>query len=247
MYRGKRVAVVVPAYNEERFIGRVLEGIPEYVDRVYVVDDASTDRTAQIARGIAGQNGRIEVISLETNTGVGGAIITGYRRALEEDIDITAVMAGDDQMDPAYLPALLDPVVEGRADYAKGDRMSFANHCKDMPKFRRLGSVVLTSMTRIASGYWNISDSQNGYTAIRTRVLLGIPIKRICTGFAYENDILIQLINIGAILVNVPHPAIYVGQNSNIRYPNFIIQTCWVLFSRWLRRLYIDYRSRLLV
>jgi len=244
MYKGQRVAVVIPAYNEERFIGKVLEGIPEYVDRVYVIDDASTDNTAEIARAVASQNGRTEVITLETNTGVGGAIVTGYRRGLVEDMEIMAVMAGDDQMDPAYLPALLDPLVEGRADYTKGNRMSCPDHYKEMPKFRRVGTLLLTMLTRIASGYWYINDSQNGYTAINSNVLLRIPISRINKGFAFENDILVHLNTIMAITLEVPHPAIYSGQNSKIRYPKFIVKTSWILLTKWLWRLWNKYITR---
>jgi len=241
MYKGKRVAVVVPAYNEERFIADVIKGIPEYVDRIYVVNDASTDNTAQIAEGLAKNNPRVTVKTLEKNTGVGGAITAGHRLALEENMDAVAIMAGDNQMLPEYLPAFLEPVINGVADYAKGNRMSCKQHYYGMPRFRRFGTNLLTFLTRISSGYWHINDPQNGYTVINNSALSKIPLNRVYKGYAFENDMLVRLNIIGARVVDVPHPAIYNGQNSKINYPSFIIKTSWMLLTSWVWRLWVKY------
>jgi glycosyltransferase involved in cell wall biosynthesis len=244
LYKGKTIAVVVPAYNEEDFIADVIRGIPEFVDRVYVVNDASTDNTAKIAQSFVSRNDKIKLINHQENGGVGAAITSGHLEALEKTIDIVTVMAGDNQMPPEYMPALLDPIVEGEADYAKGDRMSHSQHRKEMPKFRRLGTFLLTILTRISSGYWHIKDPQNGYTAISGKALSKIPLNRVYKGFAFENDMLIRLNLINARVVDVPHPAVYRGQVSKINYPKFIILTSWMLLTSWLWRIWKKYITR---
>ncbi|CAN5193283.1 hypothetical protein BH09ACT13_BH09ACT13_08170 [soil metagenome] len=164
MLDGKRVAVVVPAYDEERLVVETLRGIPELVDRIYVVDDASSDGTGERAREIG--DPRIEVIRHDGNRGVGAAIATGYRRALEEGIDVTCVMAADNQMDPSELHELVEPVARGEVDYAKANRLVTGEAWKVIPRTRYLGNAVLSLLTKIASGYWHVADSQAGYTAI---------------------------------------------------------------------------------
>jgi len=167
MYREKSVCVVVPAYNEETMIGRVLDGIPAYVDQVVVVDDASTDGTSEIVNNCQSQMGRRLVhLTHDANQGVGGAIVTGYKWARDHEIDVTVVMAGDGQMDPDDIPALLDPVVADDADYMKGNRLFTGEAWHKIPRIRYLGNAVLSLLTKIASGYWHVADSQTGYTAI---------------------------------------------------------------------------------
>ena len=244
MYKGKTIAVVVPAYNEEDFIADVILGIPEYVDRVYVVNDASTDKTAQIAQSFALRNDKIKLINHQKNGGVGAAITSGHMKALEKTIDIVAVMAGDNQMPPEFMPALLDPIVEGEADYAKGDRMSDSQHRAEMPIFRRFGTFLLTILTRVSSGYWHIKDPQNGYTAINKEALSKIPLNEVYEGFAFENDMLIRLNLIDARVVDVPHPAIYGEELSKINYPKFIISTSWMLLKSWIWRIWKKYIKR---
>jgi len=241
MYKGKRVAVVVPAYNEQAFIAQAVETIPDFVDRIYAVNDASTDRTLEIISSIASQNGKITVVNRETRGGVGAAILSGHKRALLDNIDVMAVMAGDGQMDPSILHKILDAVVEGKADYAKGDRLSIPQHKKPMSAWRTLGNFLLTHLTRIASGYWHISDPQDGYTAISAETLRKLDRDRICEGFAFENDILVKLNMLGARVVDVPHPAIYRGQPSKIKYPRFIVLTSWLLLRRFIWRTWVKH------
>src|SRR5688572_26973640 len=164
MVDGKRVGVVVPAHDEERLIATTLAGIPGFVDRILVVDDASTDGTAERAR--AAGDPRVRIVSRESNGGVGAAIVTGYRAALEEGIDVVCVMAGDNQMDPADLLTLVEPVARGEVDYAKANRLVSGEAWELIPRTRYLGNAILSLLTKIASGYWHVADSQTGYTAI---------------------------------------------------------------------------------
>ena len=166
MFEGKSVAVVVPAYDEEVLLPQTLAGIPDFVDRVYVVDDASRDATAERASAAAAADPRIEVVVHERNRGVGAAIVSGYERAIADRIDVTSVMAADNQMDPADLEALVAPVARGEVDYAKANRLFTGQAWQLIPKHRDLGNAVLSLLTKIASGYWHVADSQAGYTAL---------------------------------------------------------------------------------
>lgn len=206
MYRGKRIAVVVPAHNENRRVAGVVATVPEFVDRVIVVDDGSTDGTA--ARVGETGAGRAEVLTHRRNGGVGAAIVTGYRRALETGADVVAVMAGDGQMDPVDLPSLLDPLVEGRADYAKGDRLSHPDVLRVMPPVRLVGNVVLTRATRLATGL-PIADSQCGYTAATRAALLRLDIGGLYPRYGFPNDLLIKAAARGLRVVDVRVRPIY--------------------------------------
>ena len=186
MYQGYKLAVVVPAFNEENLIAETLKNMPAEADRIYVVDDASTDTTREIVRTIEDQ--RIKLLCNNRNLGVGGAIVTGYQQALDEDMEIIMVMAGDNQMDRQYLPSLLAPVLSGEADYAKGNRLSRQDYRKGMSTWRFLGNWMLTILTKIASGYWRIADPQNGYTAITREALEKIDLDNIYPRYGYCGD-----------------------------------------------------------
>ena len=207
MYHGLRLAVVVPAYNEADRIAATLAGIPDYVDLVIVVDDASADATAERA----GSSGRpnLHVLRHPHNCGVGAAISSGYRLALQRGCDVAVVMAGDGQMDPADLPALLQPIVAGEADYSKGNRFAHAEILRAMPRLRLLGNVVLSLLSRAASGYWQIFDSQCGYTAVTQRALRAIDLDRLYPRYGYPNDLLTRLSVAGLRVVDVPVRPIY--------------------------------------
>ncbi|ABE52895.1 glycosyltransferase family 2 protein [Methanococcoides burtonii] len=174
-----RIGVVVPAYNEEKLIKNTVEGIPQYVDRIYVINDASTDNTAKVIETL--NDPRVVVITHETNKGVGAALINGYKKALRENMDVVAVMAGDDQMNPDQLYKLIIPIIEGRADYTKGNRLMDIEYHIGMSKWRKVGNAVLTILTKIGSGYWHIMDPQNGYTAISKDALIGIGLDDVYT------------------------------------------------------------------
>jgi len=244
MYRGQRVGVVVPAYNEEVLIGETLKGIPDFVDRVYVVDDGSKDGTARVVREFMERDPRITLIRHEQNQGVGKSIIDGYKAALAEGVDVVAVMAGDNQMDPAYLPDLLDPIVEGKADYTKGNRLNGPEYVRNMPKLRFLGNILFTLLTKISSGYWHVMDTQNGYTAISRRALEGIPLDRVYTGYGYPNDILVQLNVHGFRVRDVLIPARYGREKSKIRYGRYTARLLWIIFNGFIWRIKEKYLRR---
>jgi glycosyltransferase involved in cell wall biosynthesis len=243
MLEGKRVAVVVPAFDEERLIGTTLSGLPEFVDRVYVVDDASGDGTADQAR--ASGDPRVEVISHERNQGVGAAILTGYRRALEEEIDVTCVMAGDNQMDPADLEAIARPVAHGEVDYAKANRLFTGRAWELIPRTRYLGNAVLSLLTKIASGYWHVADSQSGYTAIGRPTLELLDLDRIYPRYGFPNDLLVHLNVINARVRDVPSRPVYgVGETSGIRLRRVIPAISWLLTKAFFWRMREKYVIR---
>lgn len=215
MYRDLRVAVVVPAHNEQRLIGKVISTMPGLVDHILVVDDASTDDTASAAEAVV--DPRLEVITLPENQGVGGAILTGHARALDLGADVSVVMAGDAQMDPAFLPSLLDPIADGHAGFTKANRFFGPGSFAGMPRHRIVGNIVLSFLTKAASGYWNLFDPQNGYTAIHRSALERLQLERIARRYEFENDLLIKL-NIARVPArDVPVPAVYGDEVSGMR------------------------------
>ena len=219
MYLNKTIAVVVPAYNEEKLIGRVIETMPALVDRIIVVDDCSRDSTAAIVEQYREHDPeRIVLVRHALNEGVGGAIASGYIWARDHDVDIAVVMAGDAQMDPADLPALLEPVASGAVDYAKGNRLFTGEAWQLIPRTRYLGNSALSLMTKIASGYWHVADSQTGYTAINRRALATIDWTRTWKRYGQPNDLLVRL-NIYSFKVrDVPVKPVYnIGETSGIR------------------------------
>ena len=243
MLEGKRVAVVVPAFDEERLIGTTLSGIPDFVDRVLVIDDASRDGTAERAR--ASGDPRVEVVSHERNQGVGAAILTGYRRALEEGIDVTCVMAGDNQMDPADLEAIAGPVARGEVDYAKANRLFTGRAWELMPHTRYLGNAVLSLLTKIASGYWHVADSQSGYTAIGRSTLELLDLDRVYARYGFPNDMLVHLNVVNARVRDVPSRPIYgVGETSDIRLRRVIPAISWLLTKAFFWRMREKYVIR---
>lgn len=301
MYRDHRIGVVVPAYNEEGLIGDVIQTMPDYVDRVYVVDDSSTDGTwAEVkaaahedratlnqrelyadigsgtyagtsetrktpnAAGSKGNNdpeqktdggeqfleqravvhpsiGRVLPIQHHENRGAGGAIKTGYLAALVEEVDIAVTIDGDGQMDPDQMPRLLDPIVDDKADYAKGNRLLFRKRRSQMPRFRFFGNMVLSFLTKIASGYWKTMDPQNGYTAISRHALQSIRIESVYEYYGYCNDLLVKANVHGLRVADVAIPAIYGEEESKIKYRTYIPKVSWMLLKNFLWRLKVKY------
>lgn len=241
MYKEKTIAVVVPAYREELLICPTLHSIPPYVDRVYAVDDGSPDQTGNMIDNCAKTDPRIIPIHHVQNKGVGGAIISGYKQALADGIDIVAVMAGDNQMDPTFLPELLNPIVVGRVDYTVGNRLINPEFRKGMSKWRFVGNSTLTLLTKIASGYWQLMDPQNGYTAISRRALETISLDAIYPRYGYCNDLLVWLNTFGFRVRNVPHPARYGLERSKIKYSTYIVRLSMLLLNAFFWRLKMKY------
>lgn len=286
MYREHSVGVVIPAYNEEGFVGRVIDEMPEYVDRMYVVDDYSTDGTwgeileaaqhdrqhterfeplvgdsfdqvgaddgtsepatdgGQVLLDRATQEetiGRVVPIKHDENRGAGGAVKTGYLAALADEMDITVTVDGDGQMDLTQMPKLLDPIVYGDADYAKGNRLLYRDYRTDMPKFRFIGNSILTFLTKISSGYWKTMDPQNGYTAISQYALENVAIETMHEYYGYCNHLLVKLNAKGMRIADVAIPAVYGDEESAISYPSYIWKVSGMLLESFMWRLKVKY------
>ena len=242
MYQDKKVAVVVPAYNEEKLIRNTIQTIPQFVDKIIVIDDASMDNTPAILEDLASQDDKVIIIQHDINEGVGGAIITGYKKAIELEIDVTAVMAGDGQMDPKDLKDIIAPVVRGEADYSKGNRLFRGDAWKMIPHYRYLGNSFLSLLTKIASGYWHIADSQSGYTAISLAVLSRINLDHVYKRYGMPNDLLIKLNQYDFRVRDVHIKPIYnIGERSGIRLTKVIPIITWLLFKGFWRRLFFKY------
>ncbi len=233
------IGVVVPAYNEEKLITATVDSIPDYVNRIYIINDCSTDNTAKVIEAL--NDPRIFLITHEVNKGVGAAIVNGYKQALKENMDITAVMAGDNQMNPAQLPNLLLPIIEGKADYTKGNRLISAEFRGGMSGWRLFGNAMLTFITKIASGYWHIMDPQNGYTAISKRALMNIEIDTLYTYYGYCNDLLVKLNTFGFKTLDVVMPSRYGEEKSTIKYSNYMGKVSMMLFRKFIGRLKMKY------
>jgi glycosyltransferase involved in cell wall biosynthesis len=294
MYQGDRIAVVVPAYNEAGLIGEVLDDIPEFVDRTYVVDDASTDGTweeimrrvpdtatgrqrvtvapdaqvqitdggsetgdgtvqdadggsntgdgdVQVTDGGVHVDRRLVPIRHETNRGRGAAVKTGYRRALAGGIDAIAVMDGDGQMDPGILERFVEPVVTGRADYAKGNRLLSRDHRAGMSRWRQFGNDLLSYLTKVSSGYWRMMDPQNGYTVIAAGTLRSLELDDLYDGYGFLNDMLVRLNVADARIVDVAMQSRYGDEESGIRYSSFVPRLSVLLLRDFLWRLRTKY------
>jgi glycosyltransferase involved in cell wall biosynthesis len=238
---GKQVAVVVPARDEEGLLPKTLAGIPDFVDRVYVVDDGSEDGTAAAAEG----GSRVALIRHEQSGGVGAAIVTGYKRALEDGVDVVAVMAADNQMDPADLDTLAGAVARGEVDYAKANRLFTGQAWELIPRTRYLGNAVLSMLTKIASGYWHVADSQSGYTAVGRDTLALLDLDRIYRRYGFPNDMLVHLNVVNARVRDFPSRPIYgVGERSGIRYRSVVPRISWLLLKGFLWRLREKYVIR---
>ena len=244
MYQNKTIAVVVPAHNESKMIHLVVEGMPDFVDRIVIVDDKSTDNTVEVIKKLEVDHPRIHLIEHKDNQGVGGAIRTGYIWARDNDIDATAVMAGDNQMHPDDLPALLQPIVDDTADYTKGNRLITGEAWKKIPRIRYLGNAALSFLTKIVSGYWHIADSQSGYTVINSRSLNRIPLEEIYPRYGVPNDILVTL-NIHSLRVkDVPIQPIYASEVSELKIHKVIFSISWLMLKLFFKRMFHKYIIR---
>lgn len=239
MYKGRMIAAVVPAHNEAAHIRDVITGLPGIVDHIVIVDDKSSDDTAVLAE--TSGDPRVHVIRHEHNTGVGGAIISGHKRALELGADIDVIFAGDDQMDPAYLEALLDPIVDEGYGFTKANRFYSSTSYQGMPAYRVFGNVLLSFANKAASGYWNLFDPQNGYTATSAEVLRRLDLDAISQGYEFENDFLLNLNILGVPARDIPIPARYGSEVSGIKLRKVIPAIGGMLFAGFFRRVFLKY------
>ena len=245
MLHGKTIAAVIPAHDEESQIARVIEGLPECVDRAYVIDDDSRDGTAEVVTSCAERDGRVVLINHNRNRGVGAAIVSGYKRVLTDGIDVAVVLGGDAQMDPEDLPRIAGPVAEGRADYVKNNRLFTGNAWKIIPHHRYIGNSVLSMLTKIVSGYWHVVDSQAGYTAISREALELLDLDGLYPSYGFPNDMLVKLNVYDMKVLDIPTKPVYdVGEQSGIRLYRVIPTISWLLFRRFFWRLKEKYIIR---
>jgi len=258
--------MVVPAYNEEQFVTEVIETIPEFVDRIFVVDDCSTDGTwseimstvdamttltasSEQQTPIADGSGptrppfehSIIPVRHERNRGRGAAVKTGYRMALRDNVDVVAVMDADAQMDPDNLERIVAPIVDGDADYAKGNRLVDSSHIEQMSRFRLFGNLLLTGLTRIATGLWDLYDPQNGYTAISRGALESLSLSDLYDRYGFLNDLLIRLAVRDMCIAEVPMQALYGDESSGIQYYSFVPKLSVLLLRGFCWRLWMTY------
>jgi glycosyltransferase involved in cell wall biosynthesis len=245
MFKDQSICVVVPAYNESTQIGNVIQTMPEFVDKIVVVDDASQDNTVEIVKQQQNEIEKIEIIQHESNQGVGGAISSGYKWARDNECEVTAVMAGDGQMDPTELETIIMPIVDGSADYTKGNRLFYGDAWNMIPHHRYLGNSFFSLMTKIASGYWHVADSQSGYTAISLIALKRINLDKIYPDYGMPNDLLIKL-NQHDFRVRDIHikPVYNIGERSDIKMRRVIPRISWILFKGFWQRLLFKYVIR---
>ncbi len=250
MYRSLSVAAVIPAHNEEKLIRQTVESAPDTLDAIYVIDDGSTDRTGEIVEEINHKDKRVQLLKHVTNRGVGAAIITGYRKAYDEGYDIFVVVGGDAQMDWNDLEYLLRPIEQGDVDYTKGNRFIYGKSCdspgnawREMPTHRILGNVTLSILTKIASGYYHIYDSQMGYTALHRRVFPLINWENARQGYGYPAEWLIRFHTKGIRVKDVPVRAIYLQneRQTQIKVRKFVFYMLGVIFRGGINRIYREY------
>jgi len=208
------IACVIPAYNEERFIAGVIQSVPAFVHQIIVVNDASRDGTARVVDSL--NDPRVVLINHDRNTGVGGAVASGYKAALELAADIVVKLDGDGQMNSADMRKLIGPILKGRADYAKGVRFRDAEVIRHMPFVRFIGNLGLSFLTKIASGYWDIFDPTNGFTAIERTALESLKLEKLSRDYFFETDMLLQLYRISAVVEDVEMKASYGDEESHL-------------------------------
>lgn len=242
VYKNRRIAVVIPAYNEARHVAAVISGVPEYVDRIFVIDDCSTDDTLAIVEAAA--NSRVSSFRTPVNLGVGGATKLGYAKSLEFGCDIAVKMDGDGQMPPEYLHSLLDAIIDRGYDYAKGNRFLAGESLSAMPRHRLFGNIVLTFLNKLTSGYWHIFDPQNGYTAVSADLLRRLDPGALHQRYFFENDMLIALNFHNARVADVAIPARYGDERSHLSSFRAGITFPLLFLPRFWRRIYQKYVLR---
>lgn len=237
--------MLIPAYNEESQIIQVLESVPSYVDHIVVVDDASTDATAAVIQNAADSDDRIVFLRLDENRGVGGALAVAYVWARDHDVDVAVSVDGDGQMDPSEMGDLLTPVVDGVADYTKGNRLWDPAGWQEIPRIRLFGNAILSFFTKIASGYWQVVDSQSGYTAAGRIALERIDWDAMYPRYGRPNDVLVRANVAECRVADVPITPVYgVGERSSMKIAKVTLTISWLLIRLFWWRMIQKYLIR---
>jgi dolichol-phosphate mannosyltransferase len=243
MINKKTIGVVIPSYKVSAYILDVIANIGPEVDKIYVVDDCCPEQVGELVKKNCFDE-RVTVITHEANEGVGGAVMTGYRAAILDDLDIVVKLDGDGQMDPDMLVVFVNPILNGKADYTKGNRFFDLEQIRTMPTIRIFGNALLSFMNKLSSGYWNIFDPTNGYTAIHLNVARRLPFSKISKGYFFESDMLFRLYTIKAVVMDIPMNAKYGDEVSNLK-----ISRVWLEFlakhqKNLIKRIFYSYYLR---
>lgn len=239
-----RIAVIIPAFKAALHLEKVVQGLPRQVETVIIVDDASPDDTFAVAQDLAQRFPRVVAIRHEKNQGVGGAMLTGYNAALRRGAEIMVKMDSDGQMNPEYLPAFIDTLQRGKADYAKGNRFMHYRNLSKMPFTRRIGNIGLSFLTKLASGYWNVFDPTNGYTAIWSDVFRCLDQEKIARRYFFETSMLLELGLNQVVVRDIYIPAVYRDENSSLSELDALLRFPFLLFRGFLKRIMIQYFIR---
>jgi dolichol-phosphate mannosyltransferase len=238
-----QIAVVVPCYKVTRHVLEVISAIGPEVARIYVVDDKCPDGSGNYAEANC-KDPRVVVLRHEINQGVGGAVMTGYRAAIEDGVDIIVKVDGDGQMDPSLIPNFIEPILAGEADYTKGNRFFDLEEIRAMPRLRLFGNAVLSFMTKLSSGYWDLFDPTNGYTAIHADVARRLPFKKISSRYFFETDMLFRLNTLRSVVVDVPMDANYGDEISNMKISKIIGEFLLKHVRNFVKRIFYNYYLR---
>ena len=238
-----RIAVVVPCYKVTKHIAEVISGIPAEVWRIYVVDDACPDHSGDFVKKNINDD-RVRVLVNSENTGVGGAVMTGYQAAINDDADVIVKLDGDGQMNPSLIPFFVEPIIEGEADYTKGNRFYDLEEISAMPTMRLFGNAVLSLLTKLSSGYWNLFDPTNGYTAIHSEVARHLPLEKISRRYFFETDMLFRLNTLRAVVVDVPMDAVYGEEISSLKISRIVHEFMFKHMRNFFKRIFYNYYLR---
>ena len=238
-----KVAVVIPSYKVTKHILGVISGIGESVSRIYVVDDKCPDGSGRFVEAHC-RDPRVRVLYNDVNMGVGGAVMNGYRAGIDEGMDILVKMDGDGQMDPGYLPLFLEPILNGDADYTKGNRFWDLTEIRQMPLARRLGNLALSFMTKLSTGYWDSFDPTNGYTAIHSSVAAKLPFDSISSRYFFETDMLFRLNTVRAAVTDIPMDARYGDEVSGLKISSILGEFAFKHARNFVKRIAYNYFLR---
>jgi glycosyltransferase involved in cell wall biosynthesis len=237
------IAVVIPSFRVTEHILEVIKNIGPEVDRIYVIDDACPDKSGEFVKNHS-KDKRVQVLFHDTNQGVGGAVVTGYKAALADNIDVVVKVDGDGQMDPRLILTIAKPVLEGNADYSKGNRFDSLENLFSMPRTRIFGNAVLSLWSKLSSGYWNITDPTNGFTAIHRKALEAIQLDKLRKTYFFESDLLFRLSIVNAVVMDVPMVSVYGNEKSNLKIRKVIFEFPWRHTVNLHKRLFYKYYLR---
>lgn len=238
-----KIAVILPCYKSSKFVLDVLNNIPDIVDFIYCVDDACPENVGHLIEK-ENKDKRVQVIFHDQNQGVGGAVITGYRAALKEGADIVVKIDSDGQMDPVLISKFIDPIVNGQADYTKGNRFYNPEFLEDMPKVRIFGNAGLSFLNKFSTGYWHIFDPTNGFTAIHANILRLMPLDKIAKRYFFESDMLFRLGTLRAVVLDIPQKAVYKDEESNLSTSDALYSFAGAHIRNSFKRLIYSYYVR---